>query len=223
MTMEETLYNNEERINRYLQGEMTQEEEALFEEDLAKDDTLRRQAEAMARIVKGMETVGKEHDKEYIQKMKEATRKRLTPVWWMSIAAGLVILLTVGYHFYDRSQTIGLGQQYAYVFSTETESLIRGEKDEDVANKLNVLFDNAANGKDLDNTIKQLDELWALSKSDTYNGYTTYEPFIGWNLAIAHLRNNDKKEANKILEEMMSEYSEGTAFGDKIIELKEKL
>ena len=223
MTMEETLYNNEERINRYLQGEMTQEEEGLFEEDLAKDDTLRRQAEAMARIVKGMETVGKEHDKEYIQKMKEATRKRLTPVWWMSIAAGLVILLTVGYHFYDRSQTIGLGQQYAYVFSTETESLIRGEEDEDVANKLNVLFDNAANGKDLDNTISQLEELWALAQSDTYNDYTTYEPYIGWNLAIAYLRNNDKKEARKVLEELQKISPTGTEYGDKILELREKL
>lgn len=223
MTMEETLYNNEERINRYLQGEMTQEEEGLFEEDLAKDDTLRRQAEAMARIVKGMETVGKEHDKEYIQKMKEASRKRLTPVWWMSIAAGLVILLTVGYHFYDRSQTIGLGQQYAYVFSTETESLIRGEEDEDVANKLNVLFDNAANGKDLDNTISQLEELWALAQSDTYNDYTTYEPYIGWNLAIAYLRNNDKKEARKVLEELQKISPTGTEYGDKILELREKL
>lgn len=223
MNMEETLNNNEERIERYLHGEMTPEEEAIFEEDLANDDTLHRQAEAMARIVKGMETVGGEQDRLLIDKMKAANGKRLAPVWWMSIAASLIIIFTVSYHFYDRSQTIGLGQQYAYVFSTETESLIRGEEDEDVANKLNVLFDNAADGKDLDNTIKQLDELWALSKSDTYNGYTTYEPYIGWNLAIAHLRNNDKKEARKILEEMMSKYPEGTAFGDKIIELREKL
>lgn len=223
MNMEETLYNNEERIERYLHGEMTPEEEAIFEEDFANDDTLRRQAEAMARIVKGMEVVGGEQDRMMIEKMKAANGKRLAPVWWMSIAASLVIIFTVGYHFYDRSQTVGLGQQYAYVFSTETETLIRGEEDEDVANKLDELFDNVANGKDLDNTIKQLDELWALSKSDTYNDYTTYEPFIGWNLAIAHLHNNDKKEARKILEEMMSEYPEGTTFGDKIIELKDKL
>ena len=221
--MEETLYSNEERIERYLHGEMTPEEEAIFEEDLANDDTLHRQAEAMARIVKGMETVGGEQDRLLIDKMKAANGKRLAPVWWMSIAASLVIIFTVGYHFYDRSQTIGLGQQYAYVFSTETESLIRGEEDEDVANKLNELFENAANGKDLDNTIKQLDELWALSKSDTYNGYTTYEPYIGWNLAIAHLRNYEKKVARKILEEMIVEYPKGTAFGDKIMELREKL
>ena len=223
MDMDETLYNNDERIERYLHGEMTPEEEAIFEEDLANDDTLRRQAEAMARIVKGMEAVGGEQDRLLIEKMKAANGKRLAPVWWMSIAASLVIIFTVGYHFYDRSQTIGLGQQYAYVFSTETESLIRGEEDEDVANKLDVLFDNAANGKDLDNTIKQLDELWALSKSDTYNGYTTYEPFIGWNLAIAHLRNNDKKEARSVFKQMQQDYPEGTAMGDKVAELLKEL
>ena len=221
--MEETLYSNEERIERYLHGEMTPKEEAIFEEDLANDDTLRRQAEAMARIVKGMETVGNEQDRLMVEKMKAANGKKLAPVWWMSIAASLVIIFTLGYHFYDRSQTIALGQQYAYVFSTETESLIRGEEDEDVANKLNVLFDNAANGKDLKNTISQLEELWALAQSDTYNDYTTYEPYIGWNLAIAHLRNNEKKVARKILEEMIVEYPKGTAFGDKIMELREKL
>lgn len=218
--MDETLYNNEERINRYLQGEMTQEEEVLFEEDLAKDETLRRQAEAMARIVKGMEVVGKEHDKEYIQKMR-ASRKRLTPVWWMSIAAGLAILLTVGYHFYDRSQTIALGQQYAQAFPVET--IIRGEEDEDVVNTLTALFNNVANGEDLENTITQLDSLWALSQSDIYNGYTTYEPYIGWNLAIAHLRNNDKKETKGVLKQMHLYYPEGTAMGDEVVALLKEL
>lgn len=200
MNMEETLYDNEERIERYLHGKMTPKEEAIFEEDIANDDTLRRQAEAIARAVKGMETVGGEQDRLMVEKMKAANGKKFAPVWWMSIAASLVVIFTVGYHFYDRSQTIALGQQYAYVFSTETESLIRGEEDEDVANKLNVLFDNAANGKDLDNTISQLEELWALAQSDTYNDYTTYEPYIGWNLAIAYLRNNDKNKARSVLE-----------------------
>lgn len=223
MNMEETLYNNEERIERYLHGEMTPVEEAIFEEDLANDDTLRRQAETMARIVKGMGTVGDEQDRLMIEKMKTANGKKLAPVWWMSIAASLVIIFTVGYHFYDRSQTIALGQQYAYVFSTETESLIRGEEDEDVANKLNVLFDNAANGKDLKNTISQLEELWALAQSDTYNDYTTYEPYIGWNLAIAYLRNNNKREARTALEQMQMKYPEGTAMGGKIVELLKEL
>ena len=215
--MKETLYNNEERIDRYLHGEMTPEEETLFEEDLNKDETLQRQAETMARMAKSMEIFGSERDRMFIDQMKVSAGKKLTPVWWMSIAASLLIIFTIGYHFYDRSQTIALGQQYAYVFPTET--IIRGEEDEEVTNTLTVLFDNAANGEDLDNTIKKLTELWALSKSDTYNGYTTYEPYIGWNLAIAYLCTNDKKEAKKVLKEMQSRYPEETAIGDKLKEL----
>ncbi len=223
MNMEETLYNNEERIERYLHGEMTPEEEAIFEEDLANDDTLRRQAEAMARIVKGMETVGGEQDRLLVEKMKTANGKKLAPVWWMSIAASLVILLTVGYHFYDRSQTIALGQQYAYVFPEET--IIRGEEDEDAMNKLTVLFENVANGNDIDYTITELSQLWEFAQGDTYNEYTTYAPLIGWNLAMAHLQNYDKKAAKTILDRLIDEATddEDSIIREKANEIRGKL
>ena len=218
--MEETLYNNEERIERYLHGEMTQEEEALFEEDLAKDDALRRQAEAMARIVKGMEVVGKERDRVLVEKIKASSSRKHTPIWWISMAASLVILITIGYHIYDYYRTTNLGRQYAQVFPVET--IIRGEEDEEVINTLTTLFNNVANGDDLENTITQLDSLWSLSQSDIYNGYTTYEPYIGWNLAIAYLRNNDKNKAKLVLEQMQERYSEGTSLEHEIsILLKE--
>lgn len=221
--MNETIYNNEERIDRYLHGEMTREEELLFEEDLSKDDNLRQQAETIARMAKRMKVVGSEQDRTFIEQMKDSAGTKLAPVWWLSIAASILIIFTIGYHFYDRYQTISLGRQYAYVFSTETESLIRGEENEDVANQLTVLFDNAANGKDLDNTIKKLEELWKLSQSDVYNEYTNYAPIIGWNLAIGHLINNEKSKAKSILEEMTKLCPAGTSWGDKVIELLNKI
>lgn len=221
--MNETIYNNEERIDRYLHGEMTREEELLFEEDLSKDDNLRQQAETIARMAKSMKVVGSDQDRTFIEQMKDSAGTKLAPVWWLSIAASILIIFTIGYHFYDRYQTVSLGRQYAYVFSTETESLIRGEEKEDVANQLTVLFDNAANGKDLDNTIKQLEELWKLSQSDVYNEYTNYAPIIGWNLAIAYLQNNDKKGAVAILTQMQSHYPEETIIGKFVLELLEKL
>jgi len=221
--MNEIIYNNEERIDRYLHGEMTREEELLFEEDLSKDDNLRQQAETIARMAKSMKVVGSDQDRTFIEQMKDSAGTKLAPVWWLSIAASILIIFTIGYHFYDRYQTISLGRQYAYVFSTETESLIRGAENEDVANQLTVLFDNAANGKDLDNTIKQLEELWKLSQSDVYNEYTNYAPIIGWNLAIAYLQNNDKKGAVAILTQMQSHYPEETIIGKFVLELLEKL
>ena len=219
--MDDQLYNNEERINRYLHGEMSSEEESVFEADLQKDNALKQQAESMARIVKGMEVVGKEHDKQLLEKMKASSGKKTSSLRWISIAASIALVFTVSYFVYDYSATTRLGKEYAYAFPVS--EVIRGEEDEDVVNTLTLLFDNVANGKDLDNTIKQLEELWALAQSDTYNDYTTYEPYIGWNLAVAYLRDNDKKEARDILEELQKISPTGTAFGDKIHELREKI
>ena len=219
--MDDQLYNNEERINRYLHGEMSSEEESVFEADLQKDNALKQQAESMARIVKGMEVVGKEHDKQLLEKMKASSGKKTSSLRWISIAASIALVFTVSYFVYDYSATTRLGKEYAYAFPVS--EVIRGEEDEDVANTLTLLFDNVANGKDLDNTIKQLEELWALAQSDTYNDYTTYEPYIGWNLAIAYLRNYDKKKARVVLEQMQANYPTGTALGDKIAELLKKV
>ena len=219
--MDDQLYNNEERINRYLHGEMSSEEESVFETDLQKDNTLKQQAESMARIVKGMEVVGKEHDKQLLEKMKASSGKNTSSLRWISIAASIALVFTVSYFVYDYSATTRLGKEYAYAFPVS--EVIRGEEDEDVVNTLTLLFDNVANGKDLDNTIKQLEELWALAQSDTYNGYTTYEPYIGWNLAVAYLRNYDKKEARVVLEQLQTMYPKGTAIGDEVSTLLKKL
>lgn len=219
--MDDQLYNNEERINRYLHGEMSPGEESVFEADLQKDNTLKQQAESMARIVKGMEVVGNEYDKQLLEKMKASSGKKTSSLRWISIAASIALVFTVSYFVYDYSATTRLGKEYAYAFPVS--EVIRGEEDEEVVNTLTLLFDNVANGKDLDNTIKQLEELWALAQSDTYNGYTTYEPYIGWNLAVAYLRNYDKKKARVVLEQMQANYPTGTAFGDKIAELLKKL
>lgn len=215
--MDETLYNNEERIDRYLHGKMTPEEEVAFESDMSKDDSLKRQTEAMARVVKGMEDVGREHDKHLIDKMKASSEKKTSSLRWISIAASFALIFTVGYYIYDYSATTRLGKEYAYAFPVS--EVVRGKENEDVVNTLTLLFDNVVDGKDLDNTIKKLEELWTLSQSDTYNEYTTYEPYIGWNLAIAHLRNYDKKEAKAVLEQMQLRYPAGTDMGDRIAAL----
>ena len=218
---ENILEQNEERINRYLFGEMSPEENAQFESDLKNDDQLRQQAESMAQMVKSMDAVGAERDNEMISKMKSSSVRKAQPVRWLSIAASFALILTVGYHVYDYNRIGNLGEEYASTYPVST--IVRGEEDDDAAQKLTALFENVANGEDLDNTISQLSELWSLSQSDTYNEYTTYAPYIVWNLAIAHLRNHDKKEAKMILEELAKICPNGTAMGDKVDELIDRL
>lgn len=219
--MDETMYIYEEQINRYLRGEMTQEEENLFEAEVRENDILRRQTIAAARLVKNMKTIGIEQDNKLIEKIKSSSNTKIPTIKWLTIAASFAIIFTVGYYFYDYSATTKLGKEYAYAFPMS--EIMRGEEDEEVINTLTILFDNVANGEDLDNTITKLVDLWELSQSDTYNSYSTYEPYIGWNLAIAYLRNYDKKEAREVLQEMQDDYPKGTAIGDKVDELLKEL
>ena len=219
---------NDERISRFLQGKMDTDEEAAFMEEMKNNDDLRNQAIAQARLVKGMKQVDEEL-KDAFRQADEQTIKRIakeasetsvskkTSARWLAIAASVVFIVFVGFKSYDYYDTTSLGREYANTFPTST--IIRGETNADVDTELTTLFNNVTEGKDLDNTTSRLKTLWELSKQDTYNDYTDYAPYIGWNLAVGYLEDYEKSKAKEVLMEMKQIYPEGTALGDKIREV----
>ena len=219
---------NDERISRFLQGKMDTDEEAAFMEEMKNNDDLRNQAIAQARLVKGMKQVDEEL-KDAFRQADEQTIKRIakeasetsvskkSSARWLAIAASVVFIVFVGFKSYDYYDTISLGKKYANTFPIT--SIIRGETNTDVETELSTLFNNIAEGNDLDTTTSRLATLWELSKQDTYNDYTDYAPFIGWNLAIGYLENYEKTKAKEVLIEMKQTYPEGTALGDKVVQL----
>jgi hypothetical protein len=58
---------------------------------------------------------------------------------------------------------------------------------------------------------------------ETYNDYTDYSSEIGWNLAIAYLKDNNKKDAKIVLEKLIGITEKGSAVNGKAKELLEKL
>ena len=223
---------NDERISRFLQGKMDTDEEAAFMEEMKNNDDLRNQAIAQARLVKGMKQVDEEL-KDAFRQADEQTIKRIakeasetsvskkSSARWLAIAASVVFIVFVGFKSYDYYDTTSLGKKYANTFPTST--IIRGEANADVDTELTTLFNNVAEGKDLDNTTSRLKTLWELSKQDTYNDYTDYAPYIGWNLAIGYLEDYEKTKAKDVLNEMKEIFPEGTAMGDKVIQLGNEL
>ena len=219
---------NDERISRFLQGKMDTDEEAALMEEMKNNDDLRNQAIAQARLVKGMKQVDEEL-KDAFRQADEQTIKRIakeasetsvskkTSARWLAIAASVVFIVFVGFKSYDYYDTTSLGREYANTFPTST--IIRGETNADVDTELTTLFNNVTEGKDLDNTTSRLKTLWELSKQDTYNDYTDYAPYIGWNLAVGYLEDYEKSKAKEVLMEMKQIYPEGTALGDKIREV----
>ena len=220
---------NDERISRYMQGRMNVDEESAFMEELKSNEDLRNQAISQARLVKGMKQVDKElkdafreADEQTIRRIaKEAIGNKKHSARWLAIAASIVFIVFVGFKSYDYYDTTSLGREYANTFPTST--IIRGEANTDVDTELTMLFNNVAEGKDLNNTTYRLKILWEQAKQDTYNDYTDYAPYIGWNLVIGYLRNYEKTKANNVLKEMKQMYPEGTVIGDKIATLLEML
>lgn len=216
---------NDERISRYMEGKMNADEESSFMEELKNNDNLRNQAIAQARLVKGMKQVDeelkdafREADEQTIRRIaKEASGSKKSSTRWLAIAASIVFIVFVGFKSYDYYDTTSLGRDYANTFPTST--IIRGEVNTDVDTELTMLFNNVAEGKDLDNTTSRLATLWELSKQDTYNDYTDYAPYIGWNLAVGYLRNYEKAMARNVLSEMETIYDNETIIGIKVREL----
>ena len=220
---------NDDLIDRFMQGQMDENEEKAFLEELNQNEELRERAILHARLVKGMAQVDDEIIEAYSEAEDPSKNNKATVVSidkkhsarWPAIAASIVFIVFVGFKSYDYYDTISLGREYANTFPTST--IIRGEANADVDTELTTLFNNVAEGKDLDNTTSRLKALWELSKQETYNDYTDYAPYIGWNLAIGYLRNYEKAKAKNVLKEMKQEYPKGTVIGDKIATLLEML
>ena len=220
---------NDERISRFLQGKMDSDEEAAFMEEMKNNDDLRNQAIAQARLVKGMKQVDEEL-KDAFRQSDEQTIRRIAnkavgnkkhSARWLAIAASIVFIVFVGFKSYDYYDTTSLGREYANTFPVST--IVRGETNADIDTELTTLFNNVAEGKDLDNTTSRLKTLWDLSKQETYNDYSDYAPYIGWNLAIGYLEDYEKTKAKDVLNEMKEMFPEGTAMGDKVIQLGNEL
>ena len=223
--VQEKDLQNDERISRYMQGKMNTDEESAFMEELKNNEELRNLAIAQARLVKGMKQVDEELKDAFREADEQAIRSianetvggKKKSARWFAIAASVIIIVFVGFKSYDYYDTTSLGREYANTFPTST--IIRGEANADVDTELTMLFNNVAEGKDLDNTTSRLSTLWEQSKQDTYNDYTDYAPYIGWNLAIGYLEDYDKEKAKAVLEEMKSMYDKETIIGNKVREL----
>lgn len=226
---------DEERINSFLRGEMSSEEETLFIDELKSNEELRNKAVATARMAKAMKTVGEEndslvkeallasdeHDIEMIVNNVTRKRSKVLTLRILSVAASILILVISGWHYYDYQVTTELGNEYEMMF--ESSSFVRGVDTGSVEKELNSLFAKVKSGDDSENTIKRLSLLWELSTMETYNDYTDYAPQIGWNLAIAYLKDNDKTKAITVLNKLESIAEDGTAIKNMCTELNDKL
>ena len=210
------LENFDIRLELFLKNKMTEEEGKAFLSELQSNPDLRQRAQTMAAAIKNMKELRYEYgqriasqieslsEREFRKEAKLPHKSRIISLHTfvkMSIAACFIGILSFGtYRHYMNNKTIALGNNYYSEIPTE---LVVRDAD-DVSEQLAQLFKNVKNNKDLDNTILNLEEKFSLAISEDFNDYTNYINDIGWNLAIAHLKNGDRDKAIKTLELLIS-------------------
>lgn len=233
------------RITKYLKGQMSSDEEQVFSAGLKQDSELRAKAVVIARMIKAMKEVGAEKDKEIMAAFKrindsrEVRQKIMAVVNGeklsatarilflprktfvsISVAASIILCVWGGWRMYDNYQMNALGEEYLAYFPMPKYT--RGENDSATA-QIAKLYKDIEDNEDISVTIKQLEKIWILSTQDEYNEYTEYAPHIGWLLANAYIRNNDKDKAIQTLNAIIQNVDNNSAIANKAIELKKKI
>ncbi len=149
--------------------------------------------------------------------------KRKKPVKkWLAVAASLVLIVWLGVEYGIYRTTTGLGEQYGDAFMSGV--VVRGaENQSETSKKLAKLFADVKEDKNIGDAIHDLSICWELSTLETFNDYTDYSAEIGWNLAIAYLKDNDRKNARKVLEKLVQTSENGSAVNKKAKELLSKM
>lgn len=141
---------------------------------------------------------------------------------WTAIAASLVGVVWLGVGYYNYQQTTGLGEQYGEAFPTSM--IVRGADASSEARKnLERLFTDIKDNENIDDAIHELSLCWEIAQMETYNDYTDYSAEIGWNLVMAYLKDNDRKNAKNVLERLVDITEDGSVINKKAKELLGKL
>lgn len=207
---DDSIYN--EQIDRFLKGKMTTDEEIRFKAEIARNAELKQLVRNHLYLIRGIRQVKTQEEQELLKLKKPilVVPRRRNWIKISSIAAAVAVILVLsgigGSNLYHKHEV----RQYAYNASAEVMSdfavVSRGSISEEELSRLTTLFTNAQEGKDLPETIAELLELYALAKDGYVDAEDEYAYQIGWFLAVAYIRDNNKECAKQILAELSQIY-----------------
>lgn len=201
----------DDRIDAFIRGMMTKEDEAAFKQEIQSDPELRAQVLATVSLIKGIRSQERMKEKDIIQKdeyekqssrisleRSESTSRARTLVWWAtSIAA--VFAIFFGYQkdkrFNELSSIVS-----PYYTEYSINDYARGEVDSVTVNHLFTLFNNVKEQRNMGNIIKELEPIYTNIEHDFT--YSSFANDIAMNLAFAYIKNDQTVKAISILEKL---------------------
>ena len=207
----------DERIESFLRGEMTAEEEAAFKQEIHQDPELRSRAMSMTSLIRGLRAQNTAKEKVIIQ---ESTAKSKTrPILWWATSIAAVFAIFFGIYKDHRYRMLDATVS-PYYTEYEMSDISRGDVDSFAVANLYALFTQIEKNRNMSGIIKELDPIYrSLDDDFTYNAYAND---IAWNLALAYIKDDQIDKAIPILEKLKADNPD-THIYNKADELIKKL
>ena len=190
----------DERIEAFLRGEMSVEEEVTFKQEIRQNPELRNRAMAMTSLIKGLQA---QNTAKEIAIIKENTAKsRVRPfLWWTtSIAAVFAIIfgLYKDYRYRMLDATVS-----PYYSEYDMIDISRGDLDSATTAHLYDLFIQIQENRSVSDIIRELEPIYnSLDAAFTYNAFAND---IAWNLALAYIKDDQIDKAISILQKLKAD------------------
>ena len=207
----------DERIEAFLRGEMTEEEEAAFKQEIRQNLELRSRAMAMTLLIKGLHEKNSEKETAII---KENTAKsRVRPLLWWACSVAAVFVIVFGIYKDHRYRMLDATVS-PYYTEYSMSDVSRGDLDSATTFHLYDLFIQIQENRSVSDIIKELEPIYnSLDENFTYNAYAND---IAWNLALAYVKDDQIDKAINILQKLKADNPD-TPIYNKVNELIRKL
>lgn len=191
--LQETIDN---RIDAFIRGMMTEEEEVAFKQEIQSDPELRAQVLATVSLIKGIRTQNAEKEKTIIQ---NNTKNRVRTLLWWATSIAAVLAIFFGYSKDKRyNELSAIVSPYYTEYSMSDYS--RGDIDSVKVAHLYTLFNNIRDQRNMSTIIDTLEPIYANLDSDFT--YSAYANDIALNLALAYIKDDQTDKAIPVLEKL---------------------
>ena len=211
----------DERIESFLRGTMSVEEETAFRQELKANSELRNRAMAMTSLIRGFQAKNEATERAIIQETTKKTSKVRPLLWWVcSVAVVFAIFFGI---YKDRRYNLLDATVSPYYTQYDVSDISRGETDSLAIRHLYTLFNQIQEKRNVSDIIKELEPIYASLETDY-----TYYPFandIALNLALAYVKNDQIDKAIPILTKLSKENPDTplAAKADELIKAIESL
>ena len=206
----------DERIESFLRGTMTEEEEANFKQEIKADPELRRHVMATVYLIKGIREKDAAEEKTIIQ---NNTKDRARTLLWWACSIAAVFAIFFGYQKDKRYNELSdMVSPYYTEYSMSDYS--RGDVDSLTVAHLYTLFNNIKEQRNVSSIIAELEPIYANIDSDFT--YSAYANDIAMNLALAYIKDDQTDKAVLVLQKL-AEDNPDTPIAIKANELLKKL